>query len=311
MAAPERRICWIRSGDKLRPHFLFLPRKNAYSVEAAYEHARVQSDGQYSPHTAFRSLTDDGAAVRFVNEFGPLELLNEAQPRQRLEVEDLIDFGVVEESCSAPEPRSVCIWVDLEDFWQKHRRFVSVVKLWELRESYEAMVYALSELSALRVWPPIGAWRHGERYSPASAFPWLDGEFHLWFRKANPTRVMAASAAIIQAELNLWCYEMRVRWTCPEPSRLQFQIVPFADSLWSAMWHLFARDMSGLGWRICPHCSKLFYPKRKDSYFCDPKYQKLHAANRWWREHKDVELAKRRKARVKEGFGANTARKGE
>ena len=94
---------------------------------------------------------------------------------------------------------------------------------------------------------------------------------------------------------------MKSQWTCPDPHRLEFQIVPAAPSLWAAIWHLFARDTTeGLGWRVCPHCSKLFYPKRKDSYFCESRYQKLYAAGRWWEEHKESELASRRKKRARQ-----------
>lgn len=301
MAAPKYRVCWVRSGDNLGPHFLFHPWLNAYNVEDAYERARAKNDGRYSPHTAFRSLNgDNAAAIRFVNEFGPLELLDEAQPRRRIELGDTVDFGEVDvdDLHSTPEPRAVCMWIDLGDFWEKHRRFVAVAKLWEARTDRNTMITALSELAALRVWPPIGARRHSQGFSPVSAFPWRDGEFHLWCREAKAEQVMASSAEIIRAELNLQCFEMRTRWTCFDPSGLRFRVAPAAGSLWTAIWHLFARDTSdGLGWRICPHCSKLFYPKRKDSYFCKSKYQKLYAAERWWEEHKDVELAKRKAKR--------------
>jgi hypothetical protein len=302
MAALQSRVCWIRSADKLRPHFLFYPRLNTYNVEEAYERARAANDGRYSPHTAFRSLNGDhAAAVRFVNEFGPLEFLDEAQPRHQIELEYTVDFGEIDvnDLHTTPTPRSVCVWVDLWDLWEKRRRFVSVVKLWEARADHVTTLTALSDLAALRVWPPIGAWRHGQSISPVSAFPWRDGAFHLWCRSANAKRVMATAAEIIKAELNLQCFEMRTRWTCFDRSRLQFRLAPAARTLWTAIWHLFARDTGdGLGWRICPHCSKLFYPKRKDSYFCEPRYQKLHDANRWWNEHAEEELEKRRKKRA-------------
>jgi hypothetical protein len=296
---PAEHVCWIRTQQKVKTFFLFVPRWRLYNVEAAYEQARAESDGQYSPHTAFRSLTsgDNWAAIEFVNEFGPLELLDEREPRRSLEREELLDFGPDAESDDIKER---CLWIDIEDFWEKHRRFASIVKLWEAREEYEGMVFALSELAALSVYPPIGAWPHGDSYSPASAFPWRDGEFSAWLRQASKRQVTVASAEIVKEELNLQAREMRIKWTCPDPSRLEFRVVPYAASLWSAIWHLFARDTAeGLGWRVCPHCSKVFYPKRKDSYFCEPKFQKLHAANRWWQEHKDVELANRREARAR------------
>lgn len=95
---------------------------------------------------------------------------------------------------------------------------------------------------------------------------------------------------------------MQVRWTSTDHSSLTFKLVPQAKSLWMAIWHLFARDTTeGAGWRICPHCSKLFYPRRRDSYFCESKYQKLYAASRWWETHSEEELEKRRRERAKAG----------
>jgi hypothetical protein len=286
-------------------------------VEGAYEQAKAEADPQFSPHGAFRHLsTEDkwAAAIDFINEFGPLELLDEAQPsRKRLELIDLLEFGPEDEDDDINERP---VWVDLEDFWEKHRRFVLVAKLWEARESRVAMVSALSELAWLPVYPPIGAWRKGERFSPVSAFPWENGKFEEWrIRKPNQKQLRDTSAEIIKAELNLWAHEMKVQWTCPDTARLGFRIVPSADSLWSAIWHLFARDTSeGLGWRVCPHCLKLFYPKRKDSFFCESKYQKLFAANRWWHEHQEDELAKRhdaRKSAEKRKPAKTAARKGK
>jgi hypothetical protein len=294
-ATLSERVCWVQSPHKLRPHFLFVPRAILYSVEAAYQQAKAEADVTYSPHTAFLSLNsgNEWAAIDFVNEFGPLDLLDEQQPRQRLDREEMIEIGTEDD-----EIKERHVWVDIDDFWEKQRRFVSLVKLWELRGRYDKLVYALSELAGLRVDPPIGVWRHRQGYSLASGLPWEVGGFSQWLRKANPRRVAAAAAEIIKRELNLHCDEMKSQWTCPDPHRLEFQIVPAATSLWAAIWHLFARDTTeGLGWRVCPHCSKLFYPKRKDSYFCESKYQKLYAARRWWEEHKESELANRRKER--------------
>lgn len=293
---PGERVCWVQSRHQLRPHFLFVPRAALYSVGAAYEQAKTEADVNYSPHTAFRSLSsgNEWGAIDFVNEFGPLDLLDEQQPRQRLDREEIVECGTEDDEIKVRH-----IWVDIDDFWEKHRRFVSLVKLWELRGNYDKLVYALSELNVLRVYPPIGVWRHRHGYSLASGLPWEVGRFDQWLRKANPKRVAAAAAEIIKRELNLHCDEMKSQWTCPDPHRLEFQIVPAAASLWAAIWHLFARDTTeGLGWRVCPHCSKLFYPKRNDSYFCESRFQKLYAARRWWEEHKESELANRRKKRA-------------
>jgi hypothetical protein len=292
----QERVCWIQSELAPKPHFLFVPRVIPYSVEAAYEQAKVEADVAYSPHTAFLNLSSEKewAAIDFVNEFGPLDLLDEQQPRLRLEKEEMIEIDVEEDSVKVRH-----VWVDINDFWEKHRRFVAIAKLWELRGDYEGLVLALSKLASLKVHPPVGVWRHGQNYSIANGLPWRVGEFGQWLRKANRERVASAAAEIIKRELDLHCYGMKSQWVCADPQRFQFRIVPSAASLWEAIWHLFARDTTeGLGWRVCPHCSKLFYPKRKDSYFCESKYQKLYSASRWWEQHKQAELANRRKKRA-------------
>ncbi len=283
-------------------------------MEAAYEQAKAASDGQYSPHTAFIRLNpdDNWSAIDFLNEFGPLELFDfdaDGRLRQQLALKDLIIVPRSQEGIGF-DVKTRCVWVNLEEFWEKHRRFIAIAKLWEARESCENVISVLSEIQSLSVYPRIGAWRDDRRFSIGSVVPWETTSFHEWVLKANAKQVMAAAAEIIEAELELHTYVMRGRWTCPEPSRLAFRLVPQTDSLWSAMWHLFARDTTeGLGWRVCPHCSKLFYPKRKDSYFCEPKYQKLHATNNWWKEHKEVELAHRRDARARGRFGQATTKR--
>lgn len=298
-------VCWIRRSDRLHPFFLFLAQWTPYEVGVAYEKAKTEFDGQFSPHTAFRSLSagNNWAAVDFVNEFGPLELLDESEPRRSLTQVDLLDFGEFFPGEKEPPPKERGVWVDVEDFWEKHKRFTSVAKLWETRENHSNLVMALGELAYLSVYPPIGALRVGQSYSPANPFPWEDGKFLEWRRKANENVATQAVSEIIKKELDLQAHQMEIRWRCPDPRRLAFQLAPHPKSLWMAIWHLFARDtVEGIGWRICPHCSKVFYPKRKDSYFCESKYQKLHAANRWWSEHSEAELDKRRKERAQKGL---------
>jgi hypothetical protein len=303
----DHHVCWVRRDVGLMPYFLFFPRWQPYRVEDAYKQGRAESDGQYSPHTAFRSLRTGNIldAVDFVNEFGPLELLDESEPRRPVRPEDLLDFDelICGEEEPGPEeepaPRERCVWVDVDDFWKKQQRFVAVVKLWESRETPQAIRSALSELATLPVNPQIGARRYPGGVIFGSAFPW-DYGFHKWAHKADDKQLIETAVDIIARELDLNTDRMRLSWVCRDPSQLQFNLVPYVTSLWSAIWHLFARDTSaGVGWRICPHCSKLFYPKRKDSYFCEPRYQKLHAANRWWSQHSEEELDKRRKRRSK------------
>jgi hypothetical protein len=297
--------------------FLFVPCLRPYKVEEAYERGKRESDGQYSPHTAFRSLKtgDILDALDYVNEFGPLELLDESESRRAIRPEDLLEIDDIfcgEEELGVeegPTHRERCIWVDVEDFYQKQQRFVAIAKLWESRETPQALRSALSELSRLSVHPQIGVRTYPDAFGFVSAFPWEDGYFHKWARKAGDKRLMEAAAEIIARELDLNTDRMRLSWVCRDSSRLQFHLIPYATSLWSAVWQLFARDTSaGAGWRVCPHCSKLFYPKRKDSYFCEPKFQKLHAANRWWSEHSEEELHKRREGRSKKR-SASTSRR--
>lgn len=297
-SAPEisnlERVCWLQIREQLIPHFLFVP-WDCYDIDAQYEKAKSEFDPYYSPHGSFRKLGSNNTleVLDFVKEFGPLELLNEEQSRQ--ELESLIAQGPEEISLRS-------VWVNLGDFRLKHRRFSTVAKLLEARETPAEIVSALAEVAKLKVNPPIGAVRDGGRYlgweylSPTP--PWYE-DFEQWAGEASQEQIMDAAVDIIRRELNLNADGLKVVWQCQDPSRLEFRIQPRASSLWSAIWYLFGRDTTeGIGWRVCPHCSKLFYPKRKDSYFCESKYQKLHAANRWWNQHSGEELDKRRKERA-------------
>jgi len=296
-------VCWVRRHDDLRPFFFFVPRLSQYTVDNDYHKAKAESDGQYSPHTALRTLKagDVEAALDFVNEFGPLELLDESEPRTPIELEDLLDQDEFLPDTQETLLQSRGIWVSLDEFWQKQQRFVAVVELWESRESPGAMRSALSKIAVLPFNPPIGTSRRGDsRVFWSHTLPWRDGYFNAWERQANEKELREAAAEIIKCELTHNAGSMETLWTCSSPSRLQFHLIPRAGSLWSAIWHLFARDAStGLGWRICPHCHKVFYPKRRDSYFCSPKFQKQHAAQRWWDEHSEQELEKRREKRFR------------
>jgi len=66
-----------------------------------------------------------------------------------------------------------------------------------------------------------------------------------------------------------------------------------STSLWTVIWQLFARDTLGVSWRICPHCNRLFYPTRKDRFFCTSRLQVLHSKREWARTHRRPKVLRR------------------
>ena len=131
-SSTEDCVGWIRRHDEPRPFFLFVPRFPPYKVEDRYLQAKTESDGQYSPHTALRTLRgrDILGTLDFVNEFGPLELLDESDLRKSLALEDLLEQDEIVPGEEATAARARCLWIDINDFWQKQLRFAAVVELW-------------------------------------------------------------------------------------------------------------------------------------------------------------------------------------
>jgi hypothetical protein len=122
-----------------------------------------------------------------------------------------------------------------------------------------------------------------------------------WLEKTiDAPTLREETISLVEGELHGQLWQL-ARWRrAPRDLRPGFELALFPNSLWSALWYLFALDtQSGTGWRICPDHKRLFYPPRKDRFYCTTEEQQLHSKLAWWQNHKETELEKRRAARRK------------
>jgi hypothetical protein len=247
-----------------------------YDIRAHYDRARESKDASLAPHLAFRKLKhgDNFAAASFLRRFGRLKISTLAS----------------------------CDWVSLDDFWCKHARYVGVVGLWEAlnqdaRELRKAWVrisrfageISKSETNPLRI-TPIGGLENGFQTSIGSGFSWK-GDLQRLVSHATraPISTLRDTALVlINRELNDHSGSRLARWDRLEDGdRFGFRPVFDNMSLWSAMWEFFGLDTAdGIGWRICPHCGRPFYPARKDRFYCTPRQQQLHSKRQWWHRNR-------------------------
>lgn len=265
-----------------------------YDPDVAYEAARANLDASQSPHTAFRALEsgDYLGAVEFLQRFGPLSL---------------------EEPSRLPEAaflwESNLRWLNLDHFWARHRRYVAIAKLWEaclgigpinISRAWADLVDALDEINRFGLVlldpakdPRIEGW---------ADFPGTVDrkKFRDWLKRpgnVGPSREIALTT--VEAEINRHAAaDCRPWWHRIEKDRKPaFALSLRTMSLWGAIWQFFARDTLGLGWRVCPHCNRVFYPPRKDRFFCTTELQQLHSKRQWAK--KDRRLRRRKGTKAK------------
>jgi hypothetical protein len=265
-----------------------------YDLDSVYEQARQKLDVSLSPHTALRALEagDNFAAIEFFQRFGPLEGLGSSLS-QKANAAFLWDRGQ---------------WLNLDHFWARHRRFVAVAKLWEaslgigpitIPRAWAELVDALDEIN--RFGPPLLDPNRDVRIENWPGFPGTqDSEkFKGWLKHPGigPSREIVF--ATIQEEINAHAIAALRPWwhRTQKDGRPAFALALRTMSLWGAIWQFFAHDTLGLGWRICPHCGRVFYPPRRDRFFCTTEQQQLHSKRQWAK--KDRRLTRRRGAKAK------------
>ncbi|MGH9533817.1 MAG: hypothetical protein ACRD2E_03050 [Terriglobales bacterium] len=256
-----------------------------FDLLAAYTAAQGVPDPLLAPHGFFRSLQPDNAkhAGEFLEAFGPLEVSVGSYLRCAVGPSWVLQ--------RSPDGRPLYS-VDLADFWRKHARYLAVAQLWEAAQSGDAIAVhkALEGLVAnlKRMLEPaqVGP---GANLGSLSRF----GEDDPLLLNVNagepPSRVeqtlraMAAPEArglalrIVLGELNRQAEGRRPAWEWVEDAeqhRPGFRPVFTMTSLWAAIWEMFGWDtMREVTWRICPHCETLFYPPRKDRFYCTHEEQ--------------------------------------
>jgi len=265
--------------------YLLAKVKDPYRVAEDYKRAKSRLRAQLTPHGYFWELPygDLGAVASFIGSFGPLtgelsEILND-------------------EFC----------WIDLEDFWKKQRRFKLITKLWITYERTDTLRNCWSELCAC-----IGELDRAEDF-PIGSLPFHDGfrqvrkpwerppfggNLARWIREVTPETLRRESNLLIHCELNSQLREWRPVWRAQDrpkgdqlrtSERPQYQmVVERTDCLWKELWYMFALDTAApRGWRICPHCDRIFYPPRNDRWYCTSELQ-VEYSKRKWREKNEI-----------------------
>ncbi len=271
-------LVWVRSDlGKYVPNIRLTRDEppDVYDVRKAYDRAWVKKNPSISPHGAFLGLNsgDNFQLVQFLKTFGPLEWQG---PETAQKVRAAGAAGVL---------------LDIADFWRRQNKFRAVVALWDAfpdveriaaalrvgfgyfaRESYETLLM----LEDARRTRAAGRPGHSRDADP----PLIDQ----WLAQATDWDIRHLAVDVIKGELENVA-RGQARWLVKtrENDKPAFSLALNALSLWGAIWELFACDTyNGIIWRICPHCQKVFWPPRKDRFFCKPELQQRYSKRRWW-----------------------------
>lgn len=231
-----------------------------YDLRAKYEKAREKDDPLLSPHGFFRSLQFGNRkhALEFTHTFGSLTW----KPRAFRNGADLYTR------------------LNLGEFWAKHRRYCRVAALIENHSRPADMRDALStlqkEIALLDVADsfPLGLPR---AFSGASRRPLGTdtAKFDKWLESAGDDNLRKLAERVIHREFVGQLQERKPWWIRKGPE-LRFELTLLSGTLWNIMWEMLAWDTSsGVSWRTCPHCGKLFYPPRRDRFYCTSRQQVL------------------------------------
>jgi hypothetical protein len=239
------------------------------------------------PHNAIRQLRpgDIGELLHFMNKWGPLTW----------------DSGEIGLGASD--------WVDASKFWARQLRFKVLSDLYfscateALKGAWLSLVDVLPAISSTD--PPFNS---EPAEDPGCVYP-----FKLpWERLGkSPQSWISGSAISVLREEAMWLLSREItsqnsvgtwRWV---PAKgighsVRFELSQTTDSLLAHIWYLFATDTTrDLPPRICPHCQILFYPPRKDRFYCTSSQQTLAAKRKWWNENRAAELLHRKEQRGK------------
>jgi hypothetical protein len=234
-----------------------LGRGTRYCIPEVHRLAHVRHDPLLAPHGFFRALRSkrNSDALEFVEKFGPLDW-----------------------SMTSEIPNLV-----LGDFWLKHLRYVSVVRLWESRDDEVQLRDAFSDLQKNldRIHFAEG-WQGAVPLFPldSSDLPWEKSEssFEEQLNGTTFEELHEAAIKVFHGELNLHLFERKPRWLRNDVDDSEqppsFQFVLGGGNLWQMIWELTGLDTAKRrSWRICPDCNALFYPKRSDQYYCKSEEQ--------------------------------------
>ncbi len=267
-----------------------LRRANGYDVYEAFRQARTQHDPLLAPHGFFRSLPHgrNSAAIEFVEEFGPLEWSGTAETK-----------------------------LVLSRFWQKHLRYIRVMKLWEERDDESSLQLAFVDLfrnltEIDRAEDADTDVKNGGPFLPLLANkpqkrvrrPWdLPSGAESWLSNVPFDQLRQTAINILHSELNLHIQNRGPRWhrldlesdgSLTSGKRVSFRLLLSRGTLWDYIWELTGLETSEESfWRICPTCHKVFYPKRSDQFYCTSREQGLASKRNYARRRREIESRKR------------------
>jgi hypothetical protein len=307
---------WKEHRDLVDRYVCAIPlrRGTPYSVPEAHRRAQALHDPLLAPHGFFRALPSkqNSAAIEFVEEFGPL------------------DWPVIDES-----PALV-----LQDFWLKHLRYVTVIKLWEsrdhedqLRSAFSALYENLGQIHFAEGWqqfedvPPgvsDGCWAGVVPLYPLGStsssrkrhlLPWEkdDLTFESWLGSTVFEELHETAINIFHGELNVHLVGREPRWlrmNVDDPAQpLSFQLSFGGGNLWQMIWELTGLDTAqGRSWRICPACNVFFYPKRSDQDYCRSEEQVRASKRNYARTRRQRERLSKLLAPIEDLPSSNQAR---
>jgi hypothetical protein len=264
------------SGERVPAVAIDFDRAEDYSLEPLYEQARREREVTLSPHGALRDLGfgNYGAAIDYLARFGPLRRPEESES----------DFGPgsARDMYLTAGPSNT-EWLNLKAFFAAHRRFASVAQLYEafkgdaphtsLVSAWRVLIDRLGEINQ------FGTPLLDDLKLDAWGAPHDTTDLKRWITTAH---LRQRTPIFIAEEITQQAGGAGLYWSWIDKRGFVMEFE--AASLWSIVWRLFARDSLGLSWRVCPHCNRIFYPRRKDSRFCTPKLQANHAKREWDRK---------------------------
>jgi hypothetical protein len=288
-------------GDcKENAHTVRIAKGNLYDLHWEYARARKFGNPLLAPHGGLRSLKygEPGDLWKFLREFGPLEW-HWAGPWGGP------GWREYAQQHRAGEPQGE---VEAADFWHKQLHFVLVAQLWEAWDDPARLhdVFVNLALERERLAPETWArWipflrivahldqlpeyraAMWERPDPSAAEKGLNFEqFVAGMRSQTPGWLRHWAGMLIQAELDSQSQGRRAIWVWQgkPATRVWFKQTLEINTLWAGIWELLALDFAKpLAWRVCPHCGTLFYPPRKDRFYCTPEQQALASKRNWAR----------------------------
>lgn len=154
-----------------------------------------------------------------------------------------------------PGPPHGSVRFSLAWFWARQSRFRLIANLWESRNDRKELDSAWKELLKHR--------SNAERWQNSLRLPW-DSE--------SVSTSRPAVFDLVREELDLHTAARTTTWLRYEGG---FRPMLKAKGLLFMIWEFFGLDTATTEWRRCPHCQRLFYPKRRDQFYCTPRQQAL------------------------------------